>query len=381
MKVKNTIEEIAQALFEIDVNGADYKLTKNEFEKATPETIKNLIGTQYQNIDWDTFKEKLIKYQRDYGFEWSKSRGQFGTIVLQSINLTQEVGEELAEFLMEQEIDKGNISESIESFLPVLYAYAKKYAPHELKINIKEAKSKFSAKTIKNQRFKFSTRSQSFELGIDQFSYQTGRKSEVDLGNLIEEKLKDMLGLDELWHRQEERKGGKYQNVDFEGYRVIRQLKGDDLEVVNIELKPSNSIDSVSDAISQGINYKEFANKTYIAIPLFNPQNFYDVDRFKNFVKLCEENGLGIISINLDTRKENKLLGLDIILEASKREILDNTRLNRMLRDEDKNPKEFCNLCQRVVLQKDRIRNCGWSISVRENSQCMKELMEQKILL
>jgi hypothetical protein len=37
-------------------------------------------------------------------------------------------------------------------------------------------------------------------------------------------------------HNQEKRKNGVYQNADFEGYRIIRGLKGDEIEVVNIRV-------------------------------------------------------------------------------------------------------------------------------------------------
>ncbi|MEA3450920.1 MAG: hypothetical protein U9Q83_03345, partial [Bacteroidota bacterium] len=262
---------------------------------------------------------------------------------------------------------------------PTLKCYLSKNNFDFSNFDITSAKNKFSETVVNNQRYKFTTRSFSFELGIEQYTYKgKTRKIEVELGEKLFKsgKLKELLKLDFIPHQQEKRKYKKYQNVDFEGFRIIKQISSDEIEIINVELKPSNKIEYVSDAISQAVNYKESANKTYIAIPLFDPKSFYDADRFQNFIRLCEENELGIISININP-ESHEILGLDIILNAKKRELVRHDRANELL---EQDGKIYCPLCHRIVSNDNNRTRCGWSVEIGDNTKCMKQIMENSMI-
>lgn len=372
------VEVIAKTLKLIDKHGTDYRITKTEFDlvKEDKHAMKILLGKSLNTISWDNFKFHFIEYQNSLGFEWSKSRGQFGTLTLDKVVLQPEIGEDLAKELMEKKIKKGDFNEYLDKYLPELKSYLDLYNFDSGLYDRTRAKISFSDTAINNQRYKFTTRSYTFELGIEQYQFQgNSKKPEVELGESIDKsgKLKNILNIEFLLHQQEKRKYKKYQNVDFEGYRILRKVSGDEIEVINIELKPANKIESVSDAISQAINYKESANRTYIMIPLFVPRSFYDPDRFQNFVKLCEENELGIISINIDP-ESHEIQGLDIILEAPKREIVKYDRANKLLKE---NGKEYCPLCRRIVSSNQERIRCGWNIPLNDKNLCMKEHFEK----
>jgi hypothetical protein len=381
MKYITKIEYLASALIKVDNAGPDCKITVSEFEriKSEKELLHSLSGVE-KSMTWEDFKISFRNYQSsEFNFDWNKGKGHSGTLILDKVTLPMQIGEEIAKKLMQENRQDGYLNEVIEEFLPKLYDYFDKCKFDKKNIDltlVKEALT--STSNNKNERYKFITRSNKFQLGVAQYSFRTGNdKAEFELGKIIEDSLKRILQLENIYHKQEERKHRKYQNVDFEGYRVIKKLSGDEIEVVNIELKPSNKIESVSDAISQSINYKEKAQKTYIAIPLFDPRNFYDTSRFYNFVKLCEENEVGIISINMEP-ESHKFNGLDIVIEAPKREI-QNYEVVKELLQIDK--REYCILCRKIVKADDeRLKDCGWSFNDNEQSICMKTVFENVLV-
>ena len=188
--------------------------------------------------------------------------------------------------------------------------------------------------------------------------------------------------MDFLYHAQEDRELGKYQNVDYEGIRIHSSYSGDEVLFYNFELKPTNSIEYISDAISQAVNYKEFSNFTYIVIPLFDPQNFYDSDRYNNFVKLATDNELGILSIDINPNT-HEIQDVTEIMTAPKREIDDPSRLMELLSREER---EYCPLCRKICKNDQSREHCGWRVSLSSEQDnedvesCMKMLMEKNIM-
>lgn len=379
------LEETVKSIRIVDSFGPDYKLTSKEFEKVKSDNtlLKTLIGDSPLDLSWETFKEKFISYQLMLGWKWIRTMGQFGTLTLESVTLNPEIGEEIATSMILEKNKKnksGYFTPILERYLPEVTKYLNTPGFDLKKLDITLAKNRFSETTIENQRYKFTTKSLYFELGIEQYTYVTDNKrsAEYDLGENILELIGNKLKLDSIKHKQEKRKYGIHQNADFEGYSIIKGLKGDDIEVINIELKPSNKIESVSEAISQAVNYKERANRTYIAIPLFDPKSFYDNDRYGNFISLCKENDLGIISIAIEV-ETHKINDVDIILQAPKRDISNFSTLNDLLHLDQKG---FCKLCQKIVSndENQRVSDCGWLVVKAQGEPgCMKILFEKKV--
>lgn len=389
-QVSELIEEFCKSLKKIDNAKSDCKLTKIEYEKVTDKKLlESLIDGFEIGMGWEDFKNKFQAIQKEFGFTWTRTQGQFGTLSLVRVDLISTVGEELAKNLFHKRVKEGNINNKIREFLPNFFEYLETHGFDKNNLNLSEVKKGFKDFSYDNQKYKFITNSQDFKLSIENYSYKSTRtndnlKAELELGEKIEPKLKSRLKLDKIYHQQERREYGKFQNVDFEGYRIISQLKGDEIEVVNIELKPTNKIEDISKAISQAVNYKESANRTYIAIPLFDSKSFYEPERYITFLKLCEENQIGIISINIDTNT-HEVQDLDIVLEAPARQLLQPERAFKLLNDKS-DKKEFCYMCNRIVSSKaeDRINNCQWTIQSKEGQDqkisCMKLLLEKSML-
>ncbi|TGN19166.1 hypothetical protein [Leptospira idonii] len=227
--------------------------------------------------------------------------------------------------------------------------------------------------------FKFKQgRSSVFTKTINEYIYLNKNESqdELELGNQIQEKIKSLLTLDELDHIQSERKGGKYQNYDFIGYTKKKTPQGENLEIFTFELKATNKVSSISEAISQATSYKSTSNYTYIIIPMFDKKLFHDESRFDSFIDLCKENGLGILTIEVDPKK-HQVLDVYEIIAPKKLEILDYSLYFGLL--ESKNL-ELCRMCKAIVSKEPDRKGCEWMINLENDSQCMKLLFQEKMV-
>ncbi|MEY3243519.1 MAG: hypothetical protein RIR11_4958, partial [Bacteroidota bacterium] len=239
-QVSELIEEFCKSLKKIDTAKSDCKLTKVEYEKVTDKKLlESLIDGFEIGFDWEDFKNKFQAIQKEFGFNWTRTQGQFGTLSLMSVDLISTVGEELAKNLFHKRVKEGNINTKIREFLPNFFEYLETHNFDKNNLNLSEVKKGFKDFSFDNQKYKFITNSQDFKLSIEVYSYKPTRlddnlKSELELGEKIEAKLKSTLKLDKIYHQQERREYGQFQNVDFEGYRIINQLKGDEMEIVNI---------------------------------------------------------------------------------------------------------------------------------------------------
>jgi len=388
--ISELIEDFCMSLNKVDISKSECKLTKTEYEKvADKKLLESLIEGYEDGLEWEEFKTKFQSVQKEFGFIWARTQGQYGTLSLTRIDLPSMVGEELAKDLFNKRVDKGDINNKLRDFLPNFFEYLESHSFDKNNLDLSETKRGFKDFGHNNQKYKFITNSQDFKLSIENYSYKStkledNQKIETELGWKIKAKIKNLLKLDKIYHQQERREYGKFQNVDFEGYRIISQLKGDEIEVVNIELKPTNRIEDISRAISQAVNYKESSNKTYIAIPLFDSKSFYEPKRHKTFLRLCEENQIGIISIDIDTNT-HEIIDLEIVLEAPSRQLIQFERGLKLL-DDKNDKKEFCPMCHRIVPSKieDRINSCQWTIHYIEKNEpksfCMKLLLEKSMI-
>ena len=148
----------------------------------------------------------------------------------------------------------------------------------------------------------------------------------------------------------------------------------------NFELKPSNEISQISTAISQAINYKEKANFTYIIIPQFDYDSFYDPERFSNFTELCKKNQVGIISVRMQA--DNEIEDIFEVLPAEETKIEDYSDLRKMVEEQGY---EKCLLCRKIVKNDDKREGCGWRIVYKdldgnEQQGCMKSAWGKTVI-
>jgi hypothetical protein len=331
------IEKIAENLELLDKKNKDRTITLSEFnlmfeEKNKEIVFKILAGTE-KIKDWNDFKLKFINNQNQYGFTWMSRPGQGGPITLDEIQLPAVVGTELAVQEMKKNVSNGSFDDLIRTKFKTLM----KYINSDLsRIDFKEARESFKEYEENNNSYKFSPGRSSFKYELSQkkyiFSGKNTKRAEPEFGNLIVNRLKDVLGLDKLIHAQESRGAGKYRNLDFMGFKIQRHISGDEFLMYSFELKPSNSIESISQAISQAVNYHYLSNYTYIIIPFFDNQTFYDNDRFADLIDMCTMNNLGVLSVIMDLKK-NTLSDITEVLPAPKTEIEDSERLLELVND------------------------------------------------
>lgn len=383
MKNLERLRKICDILTDLDSNKSDRNITLKEYEsllQKNKDNIHYLVNNKSFN-DWNEFKKIFVEQQEELGFKWIPIRGQSGPISLIEIALTENIGKELAAFCMlDKKIEEGNFDEIIRSNISELYAFLR---GEDSIVDYSAARDGFKSFSDKNHSYKFSVgrNSQKFKKAINEYSYRDKDIgiNENELGKQISDKIRKMFSLDIIDHSQLKRGAGKYQNVDIEGIRISRQIDHDRFLMYNFELKATNKISSISEAISQAINYKSYANFTYIIIPLFDQNTFFDTDRLEGLVELCEKNEIGIVSININTNN-HEIIDLNEVLKAPYRDIESPDRIKEIIEDKKRVPQyEACPLCRKIVNKSER-KNCGWLIVNGGDSFCMKEQMEKMFM-
>ena len=367
------IEENCKFLLEFDSHKQDRRITITEFNMAKEKKINKIDGKQID--DWKEYKLLFKDYQETIGFEWRESQGHSGPIKLETIRLNAELGTELASKYHKEEIKSGNFYEILKTNLPTLFEYLKNDIDL---LKFKDAKEEFKVPDgISGFGFKFKPNSHKFERKLLEYKFQSENKGrhETELGNILIPSLKEELELDFIYHTQEEREGQKFKNIDIEGIKIVKTESEDHFNIYAFELKASNSIPSVSEAISQAINYKACSNYAYIIVPNFDFENFYDEIRLREYIEMCRQNELGIISVVM---KGNTLSELNIILEAPKTELSDFSRIISLSQKKEFNY-EKCHLCGKIV-DKDYRKECGWQVSLEDEdgSHCMKLIQQEQ---
>lgn len=382
MKAIKKVEKIAEALIRTDTRGPDYRIAKSEYEliKDNKDSLASLIGESRAEMSWEEFRQAVVKYQEPLGFTWTIARGPFGPIELTKFDFVEDVGEELAQELHKKGATQGSFNTLLEEKLPLTNKYL---ASFNNEYSYSRARAAFSSVLVNNVRFKFNRNGLQFEAGLEKYSFPSpaGARAEITLGEKLKNHIKQTLQLNFVIHQQEARLYGKYQNVDFEAIRIRRGYASDEALLYNFELKPTNSIEYISDAISQAINYKEFSNYTYIVIPLFDTQNFYDPERFNSFLRMAGDNELGVLSIDINP-ETHVILGVNEILAAPRRDLQNAERLIALLQESSQ---EVCPLCRRIVSSDDNRDSCGWTVPKRTSSEevemlCMKQVMENRMI-
>lgn len=295
---------------------------------------------------------------------------------LEVADIPSEVGIELAEHAKTAGYEGGSFDELLEEKLKSLYLYMDLGENRET-IEYSKARKSFQKKLKKgNKSYKFHRgRGNRYYLAVDRYEFKPGEKK---LGKEVKKWLLRELELKKLEDTQVNRTGLKFENADFEGYKIQRHPEGDRFLMYSFELKKKNHVDSVSEAISQAVNYRARSHFTFIIIPFFDQYSFHDPDRFEHFMKMCRENELGVISIDLDIdEKPHKIKGLNIVAQAPETPLDDPQRLDVLVRDSGW---EVCPLCRHIVRTEDRGEHCGW-MAPKSNGQmeCMKTLMERMV--
>ncbi|PJZ57246.1 hypothetical protein [Leptospira barantonii] len=363
------IDDIFSALIELDSDKQDYQISIKEYTACLSKEhlMKILIGKKSES--WQSFKADLVSYLSKLGFEWKPSQGQGGPMKLTKVYLPRGIGTLLAKRIFDT-IQDGELGEALSFIFPNMMNYLKN-DPSIL--NLSAVREGFKDYVFNNSTYKFKRgKGNYFYKTKNEFVYygNENKQDEIGLGKLILPKLAECLSL-EVRDAQFDRGGGKLQNYDFVGYKIESDLNFDTLSVYTFELKASNSIDSITKAISQAINYKSFSNYSYIIIPMFDYELFHDKDRFETFKQLCSANEIGIISIEFN--ENNELKEVYEVTSPPRRELFEKTTAFEILENENL---ETCPLCKRIVSKTGR-NNCSWLLAIDNDNQCMKLLMDK----
>jgi hypothetical protein len=368
----NNLNLNAENLIMIDSDNFDLKITMNEYEniKTNKDLMKQVAG-HADCSSWSDFKEKFIEYQqKEFSFYWRGAQGKGGPIRLEKIELGSDIGIELAELSMDEKIEEGNLRDDIikKKFLKDLAKYlGEKFS---VIIDLQDVRTGFKSYEKDSQIYKYNVGRNNFEfkLHTSKYEFQPGksRKREHAFGEYIKEKLKEELKLDYLNHSQLGREGGKFENDDLRGYKILRKITEDTIDMYNFELKPDNRIESISLAISQSVNYKSRANYTYVVMPNVSEASFHDTDRLASIQQICMENQIGLISIEMNNNEFDQVV---IVTDPKRTNLDDESNLITLL---DEHNISFCPLCRRFV---DEERStCGLTDS---EGNCLRDKLEK----
>lgn len=368
--------KIIEAIKTIDSDKKDCTITMKEYQNIqSDKNVCKVLSGGLTLSEWKGFKEKLISNLSQWGFEWKSLQGQGGPIALVNCAIPKEVGSDIAKKNFDL-MEEGDFYTVIKDELKALFDLFE----NENQIDYSAARDGFVEYKHNNKGYKFKRgrSSTSFYKSIADFVYGSEAKiqDEVLLGEKILPLLKAKLNI-ELEHTQEKRAAGKFQNIDFIGYKIENDLTFDRISIYAFELKASNKIASISEAISQAINYKAVSNYSYIIIPMFDEGIFIDDSRFKTYVQLCSTNNIGIVTI-LFNEKTNEPESVYEVLPAVYNEVIDKATILTFLKEHNY---EVCPLCRKIVNKETR-KGCDWLVSVGSNDKandiCMKKLMEEK---
>lgn len=371
------LNALFKAISQLDSDKRDYRISKTEYEnvKDKQSITKELVGNRKFD-SWDSFKNAFIDNQSQYNIFWKQAQG--GTLYLDEILLTEDIGFEIASKIMDKVDPKEgerNLFDCLREFLPEIINYVQDNTNYIMLTDFREG---FKAVDKKNYSFKFKQgrNSTTYIKTLNVYTYlnKEGSQDEFQFGNEIKKRIEDRIGL-KIEHNQTERTGGKYQNYDFTGFKRKITPFSDSIDIYSFELKPSNRIEYISDAISQATNYRVTSNYVYIIIPMFDKKLFHDEARFDTFYELCKSNKIGIITVEMDTGK-HKVLDLYEVLAPQRNEIMEYNLLESIMLE---NKLEFCPLCRRIIVNDEERKGCGWLSS--KDSKCMKRVFEDRLVM
>ncbi|MDT0501329.1 MULTISPECIES: hypothetical protein [unclassified Halomonas] len=337
-------------------------------------------------LDWRKFKSSFVESQAELGFEWNAGQGHGGPLELNEVRFPEAVGVELATGLMKRKITTGTLAKAVSDILPKTQEFVEKSGAQ---LELGDLRKGFKDHDASGYSYRFSPGrgSRRFTLSLDIYKYQGGsrssRKREEEFGEAIEEHVKSLFDLDEKDHAQRKRKGRRYENADIVGFRISRRMEGDKFIMYSFEVKPANDIGSISQAISQAVNYRSRANYTYIVIPQMDYSSFHDNDRLADLLSMCRDNAIGALSVNMDT-DTHEVLDVVEVQSAIDTGLDDTEWLSSLV---DASDFEHCPLCRKVVNKNTRTY-CGWSFYKDIQSKgskddgekvCMKLAMESQV--
>lgn len=349
----------------------DYKIDKAKFRYICNENELKELFRGIDTTDWKIAREKFISNQADLGFNWSM---QGGPIYLKDISLTYECGSDLADSLFKKKIKQGTLDENFPPNVKLIKDDTRIF------FHMESFLQGFKEKTHNSKQYFFKTCSKNiFEISGNIYDYKKAlensenkklaSKPEEALGKQIQNDIKITLNLMYLMDMHNNRLGAKYKNVDFAGLSIDDMITDQKISLVSIELKKDNSITSISESISQAINYKLFSTQVYIAIPNFSYSSFHEKDRLDEFLGQCKANGIGVVSIEF---QDNQVIhdSIDIVIAAREEKLCSTELLQKVLKNFDIN---YCPLCKKLVNESKN--ECGWSHPISE--QCMRKEIEK----
>lgn len=372
------LNSLFKAISQLDSDKRDYRISKAEYEiiKDKHSITKELVGNRKFD-SWESFKVAFIDNQNQYNIFWKQAQG--GALYLDEIVLTEDMGLEIASKIIDKMDSKDNPKDLFVDCLKDYISEMMNYIQNNTHfVTLTEFREGFKSCEKKNYSLKFKQgrNSTKFIKTLNAYTYlnKEGSQDEFQFGQEIEKRIEAEIGI-EIKHIQTERTGGKYQNYDFTGFKRKTTPFSDSIDIYSFELKPSNQIEYISDAISQAVNYRVTSNFVYIIIPMFDKKLFHDEARFDTFYELCKSNKIGIITVEMDTAK-HIIKDLYEVLAPQRNEIMEYNLLESIMLEKKM---EICPLCRRIVINDEERKGCGWLSS--KDSKCMKRVFEDRLTM
>lgn len=364
------LDKVADEILRLCGETSQPRLSMSQFDDLTLDQRRLFCGQQ-DVADWTSFKKLFVIHQGQHGFIWSGTPGRGGPLLLTRVELTEASGQAIGDLLHQERVEDGDLNVVLSERLPHV---AKLLTLPGVETGRQDLRSGFKKAVKGNSSFHFfQGRGLQFKSTTREYRYQgRTRKHEDQLGEQILYRLKEHFKLARIEHIRSSRQGGRFENADIVGFRINRMMDHDDFVMFSFELKATNDIP----AISQAINYRSRSNLTYIVIPLFDVDRFHDEERHKDLTAICRSNGIGAISVRVDPRT-HVVLDIDLVEPAEFHSISKQEWLQDLV---DRSHFERCVLCRRVVNVNIRER-CGWQVEQDgENVLCMKVELEKSVV-
>ncbi|PYF99992.1 hypothetical protein D893_02502 [Thioalkalivibrio sp. ALE21] len=324
---------------------------------------------------WAAFKERLLAHQADMGFSWQPTPGRGGPLSLTAIEPPAAAGKALGEQLLNEGVKEGRLDEVLKQRMP---SVAELMHRPGIDSDLDAFRSGFKDAVCGNRSYRFAQgRSQRFNAATREYRYPgaNSRRREDQLGDALLPWLKEAFDFARVEHVQSRRQGGRFENADFVGFRIRRQMANDEFVMYSFELKATNDIPAISQAISQAVNYRTRSNYTYIIIPLFDAAQFHDEARLSELLAMCRSNGIGALSVSIDPDGD-RIADLVEVQRAEYRSLDDADWLRTLV---DQSSQELCPLCRRIVDAGSRL-HCGWKVPQNgDDIGCMKQRLEESV--
>lgn len=376
---------------------AQKRIVSSTFENIDEEIRGRIVGDG--ESDWSDFlRQANANLEQLYGLKVRSIPG--GGIEPQALEIPEKIGTQLAKELWQKSVTQ---EDDVRPLLGQRIHPLDQRMLDLFRIDIQNPQSwldKFrdgfkSPLPGKNRKYKFLPGgSFGFRITKEEISFYYSEK--VLERKLVSEKPNKLVNrIGNLWNIEIECRGnegktraGRLGNSDITLVGKRRLVTGHELQIAALEVKKDNKIESIFKALSQAASYRALANEVWIVAPGLREHEFSSSSQHNSFIKQCQENGFGVLTLDLDDSNKS-VAGIHILLRARSSPVIDTSLQRRLLAQLEW---RYCHKCSHfyadgvsddadgVTDQAELDNDCGWVVTGPSGEFCARELEERLLL-